>query len=172
MAAENENKTKDKKETGSKKPVLKWIILGSVLIVLSAGGFLGWRMFFNKDNKESTNETQVAEAPSKSEKESLRIISPLDSFIVNLIDKTGLGQRYLKITIELEVADEASRDRVQRYEAQLRDTILLLLTSQSFKEISSIEGKLDLKQALLSRINQTLGEGLVRRIYFTEFVVQ
>ena len=70
------------------------------------------------------------------------------------------------------MADEASRDRVQRYEAQLRDTILLLLTSQSFKEISSIEGKLDLKQALLSRINQTLGEGLVRRIYFTEFVVQ
>jgi flagellar basal body-associated protein FliL len=35
-----------------------------------------------------------------------------------------------------------------------------------------MEGKLELKQALLSRINQALGEGIVQRIYFTEFVVQ
>jgi flagellar basal body-associated protein FliL len=35
-----------------------------------------------------------------------------------------------------------------------------------------MEGKLELKQTLLSRMNQILGDGVVRRIFFTEFVVQ
>jgi flagellar basal body-associated protein FliL len=35
-----------------------------------------------------------------------------------------------------------------------------------------MEGKLALKQELLERMKQILGEGVVRRIYFTEFVIQ
>jgi flagellar FliL protein len=61
---------------------------------------------------------------------------------------------------------------VTEREVQLTDTIILLLSSQSFKEINSMEGKLYLKQSLLTRINQLLGGQIVRRIYFTEFVVQ
>jgi flagellar FliL protein len=162
----------NEKEAGTKKPMLKWIVLAGVLIVLGAGGFTGWRMFFAQDADASVKQDQVAETSKKIEQEMSRLVYPLDSFVVNLMDKRSSGQRYLKTTIELEVDDEAARDMVQKNKAQLRDTILLLLTSQSFKEISSIEGKLDLKQGLLARINQTLGSSLVRRIYFTEFVVQ
>jgi len=61
---------------------------------------------------------------------------------------------------------------LQGQKAQIRDTILLLLSSQSYAEISSMEGKLELKQSLLVRINQLLGGKKVRRLYFTEFVVQ
>jgi flagellar basal body-associated protein FliL len=35
-----------------------------------------------------------------------------------------------------------------------------------------MDGKLELKQALLSRINRALGGTVVRKLYFTEFVVQ
>ena len=69
----------------------------------------------------------------------LKIICPLESFVVNLVDKAGLGKRYLKTTIELEVGNEDSKEKVAKYKAQLRDTILMLLTSQTFKEISTIE---------------------------------
>ncbi len=62
--------------------------------------------------------------------------------------------------------------KVETYKTQLKDTILMLLSSRSFEEISTVEGKLDLKQNLLARINQALGENVVSRIYFTEFVVQ
>ncbi|GAG32653.1 unnamed protein product, partial [marine sediment metagenome] len=78
----------------------------------------------------------------------------------------------LKITLALEVCDEEEKRMVTRYTAELRDTILLLLSSQSFSEISTMEGKLELKQALLSRINHALGGRIVQRLYFTEFVVQ
>lgn len=170
MAEEKE--TKEEEKTAAKKPLLKWIILAGVVVVLGAGGFFGWRMFLGKDKAEAAVETSVAAVAPKKAEETPRVICPLESFIVNLMDSSGQGKRYLKTTIELEVDNEAARNRVAQNKAQLKDTILMLLTSQSFKEISTVEGKLDLKQALLTRVNQTLGGGVVRRIYFTEFVVQ
>ena len=100
------------------------------------------------------------------------IIYPLESFVVNLMDKSESGKRYLKTTIELDVMGQEGLDLIEPRKAQLRDAILLLLTSQSFMEINTIEGKLELKRAILLRINQVLSEKVVNNIYFTEFVVQ
>lgn len=171
MAEEKENK-KAGEEATPKKSILKWIILGSLLIALGTGGFFGGRMFFNTDDPKGTAEASIDETRKVKKKESLKIICPLESFVVNLIDKASRGKRYLKITIELEVDNEMAKKKVSRYQPQIKDAILMLLTSQSYDEISTIEGKLDLKQTLLARINQAVGEGLVRRIYFTEFVIQ
>ena len=102
----------------------------------------------------------------------MNITFPLKSFIVNLMDKKGVGKRYLKVTMEIEVNGEEHRKMVERYKPQLRDTILLLLSSQILKDINTMEGKLELKQALLSRMNRITGEGIIQRVYFTEFVVQ
>jgi len=88
------------------------------------------------------------------------------------MDKSGVGKRYLKITMELEVNKEEDKLLVENHNAQIRDTVLLLLSSQSLNEINTMEGKLELKQNLLSRMSQILGDGVVRRIYYTEFVVQ
>ena len=55
---------------------------------------------------------------------------------------------------------------------QLRDAILLILTSKSFEDIFRPEGKLRLKNELISRINQSLPDAGIRSLYFTEFVVQ
>jgi flagellar FliL protein len=100
------------------------------------------------------------------------IVCPLNSFVVNLLDKNGVGKRYLKVTMQLEVGKEEEKLLIENHNPQIRDTVLLLLSSQSLKEINTMDGKLELKQALLSRMNQILGDGVVRRIYFTEFVVQ
>jgi flagellar FliL protein len=88
------------------------------------------------------------------------------------MDKAGAGRRYLKVALELEIGSEEDKQVLDKTIPQLRDTILLLLSSQTFGEINTMEGKLELKQALLTRINQALGEKIVHRLYFTEFVVQ
>ena len=113
----------------------------------------------------------IPENPFKP-KEEKSIICPLDSFIVNLMDKAGMGKRYLKVTMKLEVGSKNDQDLLDEHTPQIRDTVLLLLSSLTFKEINSMEGKLDLKQSLISRINQVLGEDRVKKIYFSEFVVQ
>ncbi len=173
MADKDEKKeTEEKEASQGGKSFMKWIILGVAVIVLAGGGFTGYLMFSKKDVAEGDQQEKDAVQAAKPQEVVQSIIVPLESFIVNLMDRGGSGKRYLKTTIELDVADETSRELVDVRKAQLRDTILLLLTGQTFKEINSIEGKLELKQALLVRINQALGGKIVNRLYFTEFVVQ
>jgi flagellar FliL protein len=74
--------------------------------------------------------------------------------------------------MQLKVGKEEDKLLIENNNAQIRDTVLLLLSSQSLKEINTMEGKLELKQTLLSRMNQILGNSIIRGIYFTEFVVQ
>ena len=161
----------DQQEIQPKRSFLKFIILGVMVVVLGAGGYVGWNYFKGKKN-ETIKETQTTKPKANKKKDETKIVFPLESFIVNLADKAGLGKRYLKVTLALEVRDEEKKKIVEGYTVELRDTILLLLSSQSFGEISTMEGKLELKQALLSRINHALGGGVVQRLYFTEFVVQ
>ena len=101
-----------------------------------------------------------------SKKDQISIVYPLKSFIVNLMGKSRLGNRYLKVIMQLEISFEEDKAAINKLKPQLRDSILLLLSNQT------MEGKLELKQALLSRVNDVLGKEVVKQIYFTEFVVQ
>jgi len=159
-------------EAKPKRSASKLMILAIAVIVLVAGGYGGWSFFVKGKNQEKKKESQASKPNTTREKDEAKIVFPLESFIVNLADRTGFGKRYLKVTLALEVSDEDKKEIVEAHMAELRDTVLLLLSSQSFAEISTMDGKLELKQALLSRINRALGGAVVRKLYFTEFVVQ
>jgi len=47
-----------------------------------------------------------------------------------------------------------------------------LLTSKTFDEIRTPEGKQDLREEIIRRVNQTLDRDVVKAVYFTEFIVQ
>jgi flagellar FliL protein len=162
MAEEKDKVKDDEKAQASKKSKLKLIIIATIVVFIGAGGFFGYSKF---------KKTTVAKAETKKTGR-VSIICPLKSFVVNLLDKSGVGKRYLKVTLEVEVGKEEDKQLIDTHNPQLRDSILLLLSSQTLDEINTMEGKLALKQELLSRMKQILGEGVVSRIYFTEFVVQ
>jgi flagellar FliL protein len=161
MAKEKEE-VKKSEEDKPKKSKLKLIIIGVLVLFLGGGGFFGYSKYKKGKGKGSEAE----------EEKKVSIICPLKSFVVNLYDKRGVGKRYLKVTMELEVGKEEHKLKVEENISQLRDTILILLSSLSLKEINTMEAKLALKHEILSRMNQVLGEKIARRIYYTEFVVQ
>lgn len=167
MADENEEKQETSENTG-KKGMLKWIVVAGIVVVLGVGGLFGWRVY----SKAETSEAEVKQAASKNAQSTAGVVFPLRSFIVNLMEKTGIGKKYLKVTVEIEVENEEAKKTVEKFTPQISDMILLLLSSQSTREINTLEGKLELKQALLSRMNQVLGKAIVQKVYFTEFVVQ
>lgn len=144
------------------KSKLKLIVLISTVLLLGVGGFFGWKWYDGRKAQKGT--AQKGEV--------MNSIYPLKSFIVNLTDNKGVGKRYLKVTMEVEVAGEEQKALVNHNVAQLRDTILLMLSSRTIEEITSMEAKLELKQILLARMNQVLGKSVIQRVYFTEFVVQ
>jgi len=163
MAEEkNEDVKNAEEEQAPKKSKFRLIIIAVVALVIGAGGIYG----YSKYNKGKKRKTEVGKT------EKVSIVCPLNSFVVNLLDKHGSGKSYLKVTMQLEIGKEEEKLLIEKHNPEIRDTILLLLSNQSLKEINTMEGKLELKQALLSRMSQILGDGVVRRIYFTEFVVQ
>lgn len=153
------------------------IIVGGVLI-LGAGGFFGWK-YFMAGPDEAAKKPAAEQAKGKAEGEAAKEGQPekpgtvitLEPFIVNLADPTG--KRYLKLSLAVDAKDEKIKADVEARMPQIRDSILLLLTSKSFADISTVAGKIRLRNEVLKIFNRILGSvGAVHAIYFTEFVIQ
>lgn len=166
MAEEKESMENEDEGKTPQKSFFKWILLTGIVLLVVIGGYFGWALFMKGGEGVAGIPDSLLKLKEKS------VICPLEPFIVNLMDKSGLGKRYLKISMKLEVGSDKDKDLLDNHTPQIRDTVLLLLSSLTFKDINSIEGKIDLKQSLISRINRVLGDGPVKKIYFSEFVVQ
>ena len=94
----------------------------------------------------------------------------LDPFVVNLADEDG--SRYLKATIELEFFGTRVPNEVNARLPQVRDLLLTLFSSKLFADVRAVEGKAELREEIVNRVNHALRRDLVKAVYFTEFVVQ
>lgn len=147
-----------KKKSGSKTLL---IIIVAATIVLGAGGFVGYKLLASKGGEGDSHK--------KAETGKTSIVA-LDPFVLNLADRG----RYLKVTIQIELTDEKLQEVIQSRTPQLRDTIITLVSSKSLNSISSPEGKFQLKDEILFRVNQIMGmeKDAIKNLYFTEFVMQ
>ncbi|MBN2139999.1 MAG: flagellar basal body-associated FliL family protein [Desulfovibrionaceae bacterium] len=155
-----------------KKGLLKWIIIGVLLAALAGGGWFAYLKFFAKSPDEaagpSTAPGQAEAVKPKADVEG--VIVTLPSFLVNLADP--LGRRYLKLGLDVEVKDNDARKELDRAQAKIKDKMLLLLSSKTYEGLSTVEDKIKLKQEIVDRLNQVVGNGKVLRVYITEMVIQ
>ncbi len=150
--------------------MLKWIIILVVLIALGVGGYFGYTMFFAAPDEDAATEEVAAEG-EEAPLESLEgTLVPLPVFLVNLADP--LGRRYLKLGLEVEVRDPEAQAALAKYEAKIKDTLLLLLSSKTYDSLSTMKAKVELKQEVVDRLNQIVGKGSILRVYITEMVIQ
>ncbi|MFH1035769.1 MAG: flagellar basal body-associated protein FliL [Pseudomonadota bacterium] len=175
-------------EEGKKKPgLIKLIIIGVVaLAVLGGGGFAAYKFFFAKpappaaegqadaghgDKKEEKKEEKKDAHGGGHGGEKVAPPFAMEPFIVNLADPGG--KRYLKLTLSLDIKDEKLKKELEMRMPQIRDSVLLLLSSKTFADISPVAGKIKLRNEVLKIINNTLGgAGQVHALYFGEFVIQ
>ena len=97
-------------------------------------------------------------------------IADLDPFIVNLADSPEV--RYLKVTMKLEMESLGAVEDVKARTPQIRDAILVLLSSLDSVTARSPQGKYKLREDVTQRINGLLPKKPVKMTYFTEFVIQ
>lgn len=141
-------------------PLKKIIILGVVALIVVAGGIFGavyYKKFFDK--KEQPQQQALVGA-----------IWPMEPFVVNIRDEGS--DKYLKIIIELDISDKNYIQELNQLKPKLRDSILDLLTSKSYKDIVDISGKQRLREEIMMRLNSFLTGGKIVKVYFTDFVVQ
>lgn len=152
-------------------PVQLIIITFLALILAGVGVFFALHYFSEgKSSPAQASATKETKIDGPQEVIEAGGVYSMEPFIVNLLDKSG--KRYLKVKMELELPNQNLQNELTARNAQLRDTILLLLTSKNFEDVSRLEGKFQLKNELILRINQTLNTGKIKTLYFTEFVVQ
>lgn len=144
-----------------KKSGMKLIIIIAVVVIAVAGGFAGYSGFIAKGKPE---DAQKKETNIKTK----GALIPVDPFIVNLTDHG----RYIKVTMQFEVADASNQEMVKQKVPNLRDAVITLLSSKSLDSISGPDGKFQLKDELLLRANNAMGGEVFKNIYFTEFVIQ
>jgi len=148
-------------ETGAKKGKKKMIliiIIAVVAVALAAGGFFLVPKFLG--GKEKKEDTKAEEG----------VMFTLEPFVVNLNDPGG--PKFLKVSLQLELAGPALMEKAKQKSPQLRDAVITLLTSKSSESLFPPEGKLQLKDEINARMNQILGANSVKNVYLTDFVMQ
>ena len=153
----------------SKKLVIVCVAV-AVLFMCAMGAGL-----FILSNKISSMNAQMNASAEEEGKEALEAnvmgpMVPLDTFIVNLADKGG--NRYLRLSMDLELEDESTKEELSLRTSQIRDGILMLVTTRSVETIQTTKGKNDLRGEIIEQMNGILKGKKVKNIFFTEFVIQ
>lgn len=143
----------------------------AVLLVLTIGLAAGFFMMWNKlSNMNAQGNLMVYPAAQPGQTATMGPLYTLDTFIVNLADQER--NRYLRVTMDLELTESADANKINGRLSQVRDNILMILPSKQFEEISSMEGKTALRNEIIASLNGLFNRRLVNNIFFTEFVVQ
>ena len=149
------------------------VLLIGVMMLLMLG--LGGGLFMLWNQLSALNAQSVADAGAQPDKlasldQPLGPIFPLKTFIVNLADKGGT--RYLRVTMDLELGNPELKNELNKRLPQVRDSLLMILPSKRFEDISTVQGKTALRDEVLETLNGFLNQGKITNIYFKEFVVQ
>jgi flagellar FliL protein len=159
------------------------IIVGGVLLLALGGAFAMMKMMggssAEKAPAEGGKEKAAAAHGAPEEKAGggehgavadASAIADLDPFIVNLADSPEI--RYLKVTLKVEADNSGTVEQIKARTPQIRDAILVLLTSLDSATARSPQGKHKLRDDITERINGLLPKKSVKSTYFTEFVIQ
>lgn len=193
MPEDNEN---TEQQAGKKSSKLKFIIIGLIILLLVVILVVVY-MLVLAPKGETADQTaqqnpavQAAPAPAPApavqapspamvggmdmsvSNAEMGQIYPIPTLTVNLADPTGIT--YLAITLALEF-DPKNSDLFAEVEAKMpriNDMIITTLSSKAYEEISTSQGKVNLKNEFLRRINAMLAKGRLYNVYITSFTVQ
>jgi flagellar FliL protein len=173
---------------GKKKSSKLMIVLPLALVIAGGAGayFAGLLPFgAKKDDAEhaEANADKAAESSAAEHGKEKPVVKgaaktvkgggalrPLDPFIANLADEGG--NRYLKATMQIEFSGQTVPESFDAHLPQIRDLILTLLSSRTFDQIRTPDGKQNLREDVIERINHALEQDAAKAVYFTEFIVQ
>jgi flagellar FliL protein len=92
----------------------------------------------------------------------------LETFVVNMAGSRG--RRLARVSIELELDNEKVREEIEARKAQIRDLIIIVLSSKTFESVSSKDGKDALRDEIKDTVSGFLTKGKIKKVYFTEFI--
>ena len=160
----------DTSESGAKKGIPKlFIIVGAAALVVVLGG-AGLFFFLSKGTAEAEHGATVGEHGE--------ILPAAQTFIFNLppmiinLNKEADEEAVMKLTVALEVADEAMMVEIQPRLAKVVDAFQVYLRELRKSDLEGSAGIYRLKEELLRRVNVSIYPSRVESVLFKEILVQ
>jgi flagellar FliL protein len=149
----------------SKKKLIIMIAAAVVLLGVIGGGAAVFLSKKNAPDKEKEHKAEATKPP---------VFLPLEAFVVNL--QNDSGDKYLQVSMTLQVADEEQVNQIKLNNAQIRSRILMLLSSKDAEEILTSEGKEALIEEIIEQVKLPFtpkgSPQKVDGVFFTSFIVQ
>ncbi len=172
--AEVEDSEGEEPEEGTKKGKSKLILIAGavVLLLVIGGGLMASGVLGGGDDKK---EEEVASEEGDHAKGGKGVAKPvyfeLPEFLVNLSSSTTRVS-FLKMSVTLELRDQEAVALVEANKPRIIDTFNTYLREMRPTDLNGSAGIHRLRDELMTRINKTIEEGLVKDILFSEIIVQ
>lgn len=156
----------------NKKPMLLIGLVVVNMLVVAFVGFMIWKGRKIEESRPSIDKVIEGEVQTQGEEhvqaDEVGKVIPLETFIVNLAGSKG--RKVLKVNMELEIKGSDVIQEIENRKAQIRDFIIIILSSKSYDEVSTKEGKDSLRNEIKDNINSFLSKGKIINVYFTELI--
>ncbi len=152
------------------KKFIPYIFIGVNILCMSLGLFLVYSATIGFESPVIKEENEIVKLEKvRAERDENPIIYTMDPFTVNL---DGYPKRIIQTEVNLVLLDKAGFEHIIHMGSKARDTIVRILNSKSFSEIESVQGKLFLKDQIASQLNDIMVQGVIKDVYFSEFIVK
>ena len=153
--------------TGGKK---KLVLILVVVNVLAIGG-VGYFVMAGGDSEAAADDGEGEAEQEESESQaSFGPLVEMRALVANLNDIDG--GRYVKVTPPLELKDEAARAGVEAALVPIRNELLVYFSDVTVEQCIGADSKRRIADEIAGLINEMMGGKTVKRVFFTEFVVQ
>ena len=167
MAEDNAAAEKPAKDIGK---ILGLVFVVFNLAVLGGGAFLVFKSTIGHEVKSTSEVEAIRELASFEESLSAGpVMYSLEAFNTNL---DGVPRRLIRMELSLEMLDTEGFEEVVELGPEARDSIVKILNSKTFNEVETVQGKLHLKNQIITQLNSFLDKGVVQNVYFSDFVIQ
>ena len=162
-------------EKGGGKKMLFIAIGGGVVVSAILVAVLFFTGVIGGKPQEAADGEGEAAAEKESKSKAPLIYQPVEPpFVVSF--STDADVRLMKVKLQVADRDPAVIERVKNNLPAIRNSLILLFSSQKPEELVTREGKEKLRQAALEEVRKVLaeqtGDGTLENLYFTSFVMQ
>lgn len=166
-------------EGGGKKKKL-FIIIGAVVVLLIGGGAGAYFMGFldgllgkTAEHGEQAAGEHGEAAPALDEHGNpiASVFLPIPDMIVNL-NSTDSTPRYLRLSVQLELKNEADKLKVEAVMPRVIDQFQTYLRELRVRDLRGSAGIYRLQMELLARVNEAAHPVVVQDVLFQEILIQ
>jgi len=132
------------------------VIIAIIAVVLVVGSILALKFVTGSNN-------------SKQEKP---VLVSLNKEILTNLSSEGSIFHYIKVSVSLEVVNDSAAKIIEADMPRVRDEIISVFNGTKISELSTPAGIEQVKAKIVQRLNSLLNAKIVRKVLFTDMVVQ